>query len=325
MQTYRDTLLARQRHEEQLRDAMQRQAVRRALEEAGMLAPRAAPPRTMHRLTLLIFWFVGLNALAGAGALLLFPGQTESLFFWTITPPLNAALFGALYLVGGITTSLLARRGEWAAARVLIPVLVAAGLLISAVTLLHHDRFAPGLRLSYWLGVYVGAPLLALLVFWRQERRAADWTPATPLAPAARRLAVGSGIVLLGLGLLLLIRPEPAVAAWPWPITLLLLRIFAAWIAAFGVGLLWFHVEHDWRRLALLPTMLIGAGALDLVVLCVYRSDLTTTGPRLWLYVAHLLGMILIGTALHALQRTHNGSDATKQSSYALLYKGASE
>jgi hypothetical protein len=107
MQTYRDTYLARQRHDEQLRDAMQRQAVRRALEEAGMLAPRVAPPRTMQHLSALIFWFVGLNALAGAGALMLFPGQTDSLFFWTITPPLNAALFGALYLVGGVRTSLL--------------------------------------------------------------------------------------------------------------------------------------------------------------------------------------------------------------------------
>jgi hypothetical protein len=169
--------------------------------------------------------------------------------------------------------------------------------------LLHHDRFAPGLRLGYWLAVYLGAPLLALLMYWRQERRAADETPATPLAPAARRLAVGSGIGLLGLGLLLLIRPEPAVAAWPWPITPLMLRIFAAWFSAFGVGLLWFLVERDWRRLALLPTMLIAAGMLDLTVLCVYRSDLTTTGPRLWLYIAHLLGVILIGAALFSLQR----------------------
>jgi hypothetical protein len=257
----------------------------------------------MHRFTRFVFWFVGLNALLGAAALLFFPRNTDSLFFWTITPPINAALFGALYLAGGITVIACARRGDWGTARVLIPILVSAGLLISAVTLLHLDRFATGLRLGYWRGVYLGAPLLALLVYWLQERRAAPRTAATPLMPATRRLAAMIGVALLGLGGLLLARPEPIAAAWPWPITILMVRIFAAWFSAFGIGLLWFLIEPDWERLVLLPNMLIATAGLDLVVILLYRNQIRADGLQFRLYIAHLLGLILVGAALHLVQQ----------------------
>jgi len=256
----------------------------------------------MSRFTILVFWFVGLNALAGAASLMLVPAHTDSLFFWSITPPLNAALFGALYLGGGVAVCFSAARGRWEPARVLVPVLVVAGLLISGVTLLHLDRFNPGPRLTFWLIVYLGAPLLALTIYIRQERCGARWAVTRPLAASTRRLAVSVGALLLVAGVLLLLWPEPAVARWPWPTTALMTRIFAAWFSAFGVGLLWFLVERDWGRLALLATLLIAAAGLDLAVLLVHWRDLVPAGPSLWLYGAHLLGLGLVGALLHWLQ-----------------------
>ena len=47
-----------------------------------------------------ILWFVAVDALICAVSLLPFPARTETLFFWGIIPPINAALFGALYLSG---------------------------------------------------------------------------------------------------------------------------------------------------------------------------------------------------------------------------------
>jgi hypothetical protein len=79
-------------------------------------------------------------------------------------------------------------------------------------------------------------------------------------------------------------------------------RIFAAWFSAFGVGLLWFLVERDWGRLALLATLLIAAAGLDLAVLLIHWRDLVPAGPSLWLYAAHLLGLGLVGGLLHWLQ-----------------------
>lgn len=59
----------------------------------------------------LIPWFVAINALIGAASLLLFPTRTATLFFWEITPPINAALFGALYLSGVAGVGLVTARG----------------------------------------------------------------------------------------------------------------------------------------------------------------------------------------------------------------------
>jgi hypothetical protein len=273
----------------------------RAPHEAGRARLGSTTP--LARLTRLTLWCIGLNALAGAVSLLLFPGYTEQLFFWAIAPPLNAALLGALYLAGGIAVCDLARRGRWEPARVVFPVLITAGLLIAGVTLAHHERFTPGLGLGYWLLVYVGAAVLAAALVVVQERRGARWAVATMLAPAARWLAAVSGACVLVGGVLLLIWPAAAVAAWPWPTTPLITRIFAAWFSAFGVGLLWFLVDDDWERLALLPRLLVAAAGLDLAVLLIHRDDVTTTGPGLWLYVLHLLGLMLIGGLLPWLQR----------------------
>lgn len=47
----------------------------------------------MSSLMKLAFWFVAVNALAGAGSLIFFPADTARLFFWEIKPPINAFSF----------------------------------------------------------------------------------------------------------------------------------------------------------------------------------------------------------------------------------------
>ena len=69
----------------------------------------------------IVFWFVAINALAGAVSLILFPANTDTLFFWKITPPISAALFGALYLGGAIVVAYVTRQGLWEPARYLVP------------------------------------------------------------------------------------------------------------------------------------------------------------------------------------------------------------
>jgi hypothetical protein len=267
------------------------------------LTHMAGADRPMSPLMKVVFWFVAVNALAGAILLIFFPGDTARLFFWEINPPINAALFGALYLGGAAVVALLTYRGRWEPARFLIPVLVSAGVLISITTLLHLDRFSPGLRLIYWLVIYVGAPLLALLFYAQHERSGANWTVTQPVTPATRALAVTIGTVLVLLGILVLIWPGPVVAQWPWTITPLMVRIFASWFSAFGVGLLWFWVERDWKRLRHVATLMIAAAGLDLLMVFVHRQDLTSVGLGLWLYCFHLALFGLVGLLMYGLQR----------------------
>ena len=137
--------------------------------------------RPMSSFMKVAFWFVAANALVGAGSLIFFPADTARLFFWGITPPINAALFGALYLGGAAVVALVTYRGRWEPARFLVPILVSAGALITLTTLIHLDRFSPGPRLAAWLVVYVGAPLLALLFYVQHERSGANWAIYWPV------------------------------------------------------------------------------------------------------------------------------------------------
>ena len=257
----------------------------------------------MSLFTKIVFWFVAVNALAGALSLILLPTQTGSLFFWEIKPPLNAALFGALYLGGAVVVGLLTYRGGWEPARFLIPVLVSAGIFISLTTFLHLDRFSPGFKLFYWLVIYIGAPLLALFIYVQQERSGANWAVIEPVAPVTRRIAVVVGALLVLLGLVVLTWPTLVIANWPWPTTPLMVRIFASWFSAFGVGLLWFLVERDWGRLQYVANLMIAAAGLDLLMIFIHRGDLTSSGLNLWVYCFHLAAFGLLGLLMHWFQR----------------------
>lgn len=248
-----------------------------------------------------IYGFVALNALAGAFILILMPEYTDTLFFWPVNPPLNARLFGVLYLGGAVAVSWVVWRRQWEAARYLVPILVTAGLLISWVTLLHLDKFTPGIRLGYWLLVYIGAPLLAIGIYIAQERRGASWAVEVPVRPVTRRVAVVTGWIVLAAGIGLIVWPTMAVTYWPWQNSPLMVRIFAAWFGAFGAGLLWFKVEQDWQRLRHLPTLMIAAAGLDLLVVFMHPQTVTAT-ITFWLYCGHLLLFALVGGLLHWLQ-----------------------
>jgi hypothetical protein len=248
----------------------------------------------------IVFWFVAVNALAGAISLMFFPGQTGALFFWPISPPISATMFGALYLGGAVVVSLVTYRGQWEPARYLAPILVSAGVLITLTTLLHLDRFTPGFKLVYWLVVYIVAPLLAIIFYFQHERGGAVWTVVgQPVAPLTRSVAIALGAILILLGLLCLAWPGLVVAVWPWTIAPLMVRIFASWFSAFGFGLLWFWPERDWDRLYQIPNLMIAAAVLDLLMLFIHRAHLNSTGLSLWLFCFHLALFGLVGGLMH--------------------------
>ncbi|MBI1878686.1 MAG: hypothetical protein HYR94_10760 [Chloroflexi bacterium] len=262
------------------------------------------PYKPMTLLMKIVFWFVAANALAGALALMLFPAQTDTLFFWTIKPSISATMFGALYLGGAVVVSLVTYRGWWEPSRFLAPILIAAGILILLTTFLHLDRFTPGFKLYYWLVVYIVAPLLAIVFYVQHERAGATWdVVGQPVTPVVRGVAVTVGTLLLMLGFVVLAWPNLVIALWPWTITPLMVRIFASWFSAFGVGLLWFLWERDWGRLYHVANLMIAAAVLDLLMTFIHRGDLNSTGLNFWLFCFHLAAFGLIGGFMHWWQR----------------------
>lgn len=267
----------------------------------------------------LIYLFVAVNALAGAVILMFLPEQTGALFFWPVTPAINAGLFGALYLGGAAVVFWAAAHKLWEPSRFLVPILVTAGVGISAVTLLHLDSFAGGVRLVYWLVVYIGAPLLALLVYAHQERKGASWQVATPVRPLARWIATVTGAIVAIAGVFLTLSPQAAIPYWPWQTSPLMVRIFAAWFVAFGAGLLWFNVERDWRRLKQIPNLMIAASALDLLMVFLYRDQIARIDLTLWVYCAHLVMFGVAALAMHVIQyRASDNYEASRVTASAL-------
>jgi hypothetical protein len=252
--------------------------------------------------TKIVFWIVSLHALAGAGSLVFFPDRTDLLFFWEIKPPINAALFGALYFGGAVVVGWIALKGYWEPGRFLVPVLVSAGIFITLTTFLHLDRFGSPIKLIYWLIIYIGAPILALLVYFIYERNGANWSVAEPVNIVTRIVAILLGAVLLMLGIFIIVLPGLVVPYWPWPTSPLMVRIFASWFSAFGVGLLWFIFDHDWRRLHLIATLMIASSILDLAMIVIHRADLTSTGLNLWVYCFHLILFGAVGFFMNAVQ-----------------------
>jgi hypothetical protein len=271
------------------------------------------PHKPMSLSMKIIFWFVAVNALAGAISLMFFSTYTDILFFWTIKPPLSAALFGALYLGGAGVVGWVTYRGQWEPARYLIPILVSAGILISVTTFLHLDRFSPGFKFYYWLVIYIGAPLLAILLYLQHERGSANWeVVGQAVTPLTRTVAVVTGALLLLLGVIVLIWPDLVIAVWPWTISPLMTRIFASWFSAFGVGLLWFLYERDWSRLYHVANLMVAAAGLDLVMVFIHRGDLSSTGLNFWLFCFHLAAFGVIGLLMHWWQYRAAAKDAIK-------------
>jgi hypothetical protein len=265
--------------------------------------------KPMSPLMKITFWFVAINALVGALSLLLFPGRTDTLFFWTIRPPISAALFGALYLGGAVAVATVTWRGLWEPARFLVPILVVAGILLTLTTFLHLDTFHGGISLVYWLVVYIAAPLLALLFYVQHERggatnNGANWAiTGRPITPATRVVAIVTGVFLLLFGAVTLIRPDLVIAVWPWEISALMVRVFGSWFSAFGMGLLWVLVERDWERMYLVANLMIAAAALDLLMTFIHRDDLKPEPLKVWLFCLHLAAFGFLGLLMHWLQR----------------------
>src|SRR6476659_6498223 len=91
----------------------------------------------MRRLTIFI---AGLAFVVGP-LLFLLPDKTDSLFAWTINPPLTAAFLGGGYCTALVIEVLSARQRVWAWARIVYPAVLLFTTLTLLATLLHMDRF----------------------------------------------------------------------------------------------------------------------------------------------------------------------------------------
>jgi hypothetical protein len=250
---------------------------------------------------------------------------TDRFFAWTIKPPLTAAFLGAAYWASCGTELLAARQRIWANARIAVPaVLVFTGLTL-LVTLLHLDRFHladpnPTARAAAWawLAVYAAVPPLMSIVLWRQLRNPGGDPPRrAPLQRWARGVLAVHAALLMPLGLALVIAPQALFDFWPWQLTPLTGRAIGAWLFALGIAAAHVIRENDWVRVRAATPSYVIFGALELLALARYPSDLSWDRPALWVMVAVLVSMLFGGVYgwLQAGLALHETSGAVRDES----------
>jgi hypothetical protein len=240
-----------------------------------------------------VFWFVVANAAGGALVLILFPAQTETLFFWKINPPINAMLMGVMYLVAGMGVAYALWQGTWEALRYIVVMAFSFASVLFVVTFLHMDLFLPGIRLYYWLLIYFIAALFSALIFWRFERAGGNWQVVSQeVRPLTRLSAFTIGIIMLIFTVTGLLLPNFLIEVWPWTISPLMMRVLMSWLAALAAGNLWIGFEKDWKRVRAIAYMLSVVSILIGLIVLINQAELI--GSLLVLRVFSLL-LLLMG------------------------------
>lgn len=259
--------------------------------------------KPLSRMVKGVYWFVVANSIVGALALIFFPTETEALFFWKITPPINAALVGTSYLVAGLAVAQAALKGRWESARYITTIEVGLSILLLLTTLIHIDRFFPGVKLYYWIIVYLIVPISAIVFYVQYERTGANWQVVhRAVAPATRALAITLGTMLAIFVAITFLRPDLLIGVWPWTISPLMARVFVAWFSALAVSLLWFAREREWTRVQNVADLLIATPIAILLMMLIHREDILGVSVQLWMLVSGLVAMALVGILMRRWQ-----------------------
>src|SRR4051812_40412545 len=117
--------------------------------------------------------------------LFVFPLRTDRYFSWTIAPPMTAVFLGASYWSALAFEWSAAAQRRWSDARVAVPTVFVFTTLTLVATLIHHDKFHFGTAFETgtravtwaWLAIYVLVPIIMIILWVLQTRRAGGDAP----------------------------------------------------------------------------------------------------------------------------------------------------
>jgi hypothetical protein len=201
--------------------------------------------------------------LADAAQLLAFyPERTETLWAWTIQPPLTAMLLGSAYVGGGYFFARVLFGAPWERVVAGFPPVMLFVWMAAIASALHLDRFHDdSLPFAAWAALYVVTPFGVPLLYLRNRRPLVG----PPLARATRIALGAAGAAIVAACLVLLVVPDLAIDNWPYTLTPLTARITAAVLALYGS--VWLSVAlHGTATAARIPLQSLALGLLVLIV-----------------------------------------------------------
>jgi hypothetical protein len=246
---------------------------------------------------------ISLLAVVVGPLLFLLPDRTDTLFAWTINPPLTAAFLGAAYCTALVIELLAARERIWSRARVVYPAMLLFTTFTLVATLLHMDKFhfaASGFLARFtawaWLIIYVLAPPAMLVLLLDQLRSPGADVPKRASLPAWLRALLGvQGAVMLVLGAALFVAPSSVSPIWPWTLTPLTAQAVAAWLIGLGFAAAHSFYENDLERTYITMAGNAAFGVLQLIALLRFTGAVNWTAPNGWIYAAFLIALVAMG------------------------------
>jgi hypothetical protein len=175
--------------------------------------------------------FLVLILVDAAQLLAFYPDRTETLWAWTIQPPVTAMVLGSVYTAGAYFFARVLFGAPWERVAAGFPPIIAFVWMAALATVIHLDRFhEDSLPFAAWVALYVVTPVGVPFLYLRNRRPIGG-----PPLPRAARTALGAvGAAIVSAGLVFYIAPDVAIDAWPYPLTPLTARITAAVLAVYG-------------------------------------------------------------------------------------------
>jgi hypothetical protein len=242
--------------------------------------------------------------------LYLFPGDTDRLFAWTITPTLTAMVLGAVYLGGAYFFVRAARSTQWHAIKAgFLPVTTFATLM-GIATVIHWDKFNHH-QLAFWLwaGLYFTTPFLVFGVWLSNRRTESPPTAGDRMVPQPIAMVVGLlGVLACATTVFVFLDPTKAITWWPWLLTPLTARVMAA-ILALGAAAIGALGEGRWSSMRIM--IQVEAVMLGLIAVAVLRAhdQLAGSRPLTWAFGVGFAGVLVGSTWLYRRMSVSPGTD----------------
>jgi hypothetical protein len=239
---------------------------------------------------------------AAWGILYLFPANTDTLFAWTIKPPLTAMFLGSAYLGGIWFFVQVVRPNRWHAVRWGFPAVLVFSTLLATATFLHWGKFHFGhISFIVWVTLYVVTPFLvlaAMIVNRREDPRVPD-DPDIVVPAWVRILLAIVGLAALACGLVLFVVPQVAIDVWGWPLTPLTARVAGAILTLPGMVNVWMLGDPRWSAFRQIFQAQLASLVFITLALTLRSGELLWSRSAAPLFVVGIAGSLVAYAALY--------------------------
>lgn len=231
-----------------------------------------------------------------------FPGNTATLWAWTIKPDMTPIFMGSAYGGGAYFFSRVAfgRRWHLGSAGVLA-VAIFAGLML-VVTFTHFSRFNHGdapfvaaVTFYAWITLYIMSPF-AVAALWLRNRRTDPRRrePGDPLVPLwVRWIARVASAAAFVVGALFMVSAATANAVWAWRLTPLTAGVVGSFTIQVSADVLLLSLDERWSSWRVLLETFLLTTALLLVGAVRAWGTFDHSSVRTWIFVVGLGGFAL--------------------------------